>query len=102
MRKFCTSLRQHVTNVINFEKKKILPLPKKELKLHQDATECYIYVKWFSKKFAKDKNYQNVRDSCHSTGKYRDAAYSICNLKLNVPKEILVVFTTGQIMFTTL
>ena len=45
MRKFCTSLRQHVTNVINFEKKKILPLPKKELKLHQDATECYIYVK---------------------------------------------------------
>ena len=29
MKKFCTSLREHVTNVINFEKKKLLPLTKK-------------------------------------------------------------------------
>ena len=29
MKKFCTSLREHATNVINFEKKKILPLTKK-------------------------------------------------------------------------
>ena len=33
-------------------------LSKKELKLHQDATAYYICVKRFSKKFAKDKNYQ--------------------------------------------
>ena len=26
MKKFCTSLREHATNVINFEKKKMLPL----------------------------------------------------------------------------
>ena len=29
MKMFCTSLRKHATNVINFEKKKMLPLTKK-------------------------------------------------------------------------
>ena len=29
MKKFCTSLREHATNLINFEKKKKLPLTKK-------------------------------------------------------------------------
>ena len=53
MKNVCTSLREHATNVINFEKKKMLPLTKKELKLHQDATECYICGKRF---FANDKN----------------------------------------------
>ena len=37
--KFCISLTEHAPNVINFERKKMLPLTKKELKLHQDATE---------------------------------------------------------------
>ena len=32
MKKFCTSLREHATNVINFKKKEILPLTKQELK----------------------------------------------------------------------
>ena len=42
MKKFCTSLREHATNVINFEKKKILPLTKEELKSYQDAKVCYL------------------------------------------------------------
>ena len=29
MKKFCTSLKEHAANVINSEKKKILPLTKK-------------------------------------------------------------------------
>ena len=29
MKNFCTSLREHATNLINFEKKKMLPLTKK-------------------------------------------------------------------------
>ena len=44
------------------------------------------------KKLAKNKNYQKIRDHCHFTGKYRDAAHSICNLRFDVPKRILVVF----------
>ena len=33
MKNFSTSLREHAANVINFEKKKMLPLTKNELKL---------------------------------------------------------------------
>ena len=42
--------------------------------------------------FSKSVNYWRIRDNCHYTGKYRDAAHSICNLKLNVFNEIPVVF----------
>ena len=33
VKKFCSSLREHATNVINFEKKKILPLTKRRAKI---------------------------------------------------------------------
>ena len=39
MKKFCTSWRENATNVTNFEKKKILRLTRKDLKLHQDTTD---------------------------------------------------------------
>ena len=42
MKKFCTSLREHTKNIIDFEKKKMLPLTKEELKSHQDVKVCYI------------------------------------------------------------
>ena len=70
-------------------------LTKNELKLHQDATECYIKRKNFTGKFAKDKNHQKVEDHCHFTGRYRGAPHNICNLRFNVPSEILVVFHNG-------
>ena len=72
MKKFCSSLRKHTANVVNFKKKKMLPL-----KTHQDATACYFCGKSFPKKFAKDEDYRRVRDHCHFTGKYRYSAYSI-------------------------
>ena len=50
MKKVCISLTEYTTNVISFEKKKMVPLTKKELKLHQDETACYIYGKRFLKK----------------------------------------------------
>ena len=65
MKKFFSSLREHVTNVINFENKRILSLTKKELKLRI----CYIYRKKLMQKFAKDKNYHKVRGCCYFTGK---------------------------------
>ena len=83
--KFCTSLKEHAKNIIDSEKKKLLPLTKEELKSHQDAKVSYICGKGFLKKFANNKNYRKVRDYRHFTGKYRGAAHSICNLKFNVP-----------------
>ena len=34
MKKFCESLRENAKNIINFEKEKMLPLSKEELKSH--------------------------------------------------------------------
>ena len=51
MKKFCTSLREHATNVINFEKKNMLPLTEKELELHQDVTMLHLWKKILKKIF---------------------------------------------------
>ena len=48
------------------------------------------------KMFAKDKNYQKVKDHCHYTGKYRGAAHTINNERFNIPNEIPVVFHNGS------
>ena len=45
MKKFSESLREHMKNMINFEKKKKLPITKKELKLHQDANNYLVCEK---------------------------------------------------------
>ena len=81
MRKFCESLREHVKNIIDFEKETMLPLTKEELKSHQDV----ICEKRFLKKLANNKNYRKLVDHCHFTGKYRGAGHNICNLRFNVP-----------------
>ena len=92
MKKYFESLRQHLKNIIDFEKIKMLPLTKEELKSHQDSKVCYIFRKRFSKKLFDDNNYQKVRDHCQYTGKYRGTAHRLFNLKLNVPNEIPVFF----------
>ena len=45
---------------------------------------------------AFNKKYPKVRDHCHYTGKFREAAHSICNLRYKTPKEIPVVFHNGS------
>ena len=96
MKTFCESLGENAKNIIDFEKKKILPLTKEELKSYQDAKLCCTCLKRISKKLSKSINYWKVRDHCHYTGKYIGAAHSICNLKLHVPNEIPAVFHNGS------
>ena len=43
-----------------------------------------------------NKNYCEVKDHCHYTGKYRAAAHSICNLKYSILKSVAVVFHNGS------
>ena len=74
----------------------MLPLTKQELKPHQDARSCYICGKVILKKLSKSISYRIVRDHCHYTSKYRGAAHSACNLKLNEPNKIPVVFHNGS------
>ena len=91
MEKFCKDLREHSTKIINYEKKKIVPLTTKEKIYHNKQKLCYIHKKEFDNN-DNDKKQQKVRDHCHYTGKYRGAAHNICNLRYKLPKEIPVVF----------
>ena len=85
------SLREHAADVVNFEKKKMLSLRKKELKSHQDATQCQICSQKFTQKLSKDKNHGKIRNHCHFTCKCRGEAHSICNIRFNVLNEIHIV-----------
>ena len=46
---------------------------------------------------SKYKLYHKVRDHCHYTGKFRDAAHNICNLRYKIQKEIPVVLYNGSL-----
>ena len=102
MKKFCKDLKEHATRIINYEKKKIIPLTKEGKINYNDKKVCYICKKEFdtidttkSSSLEHKKNYK-VRDHCHYTGKYRGAAHNICNLRYKVPNEIPVVFHNGS------
>ena len=95
MKKFCQSLREHATKIINYEKKKMIPLTKKEEKKHNKQKVCYICKKEFDPDDSNKKHHK-VKDHCRYTGKYRGAAHNICNLRYRIPKEIPVVFHNGS------
>ena len=59
MKMLCDSLKEHANNISSCEKKKMLPLTKKELTPHEDAKECYICGKEIQTK-AKDIDYRKV------------------------------------------
>ena len=95
IKNFCLYLREHAAKIINYEKKEMIPLTKKEEKLHNKQKVCYICKKRFSTD-DNNKKYYKVRDHCHYTGKYSGAAHDVCNLRYKIPKEILVVFHNGS------
>ena len=83
MERFCKDLVDQAMQIINYEKKEMMPLTNKEKESHEKQKICYIC----EKEFCIDKNIENefklyhkVRDHGHYTGKYRGAAPSICNL----------------------
>ena len=57
MKKFCLDLIEHVTKIINYEKKKMIPLTKKEEKKHNKQKVCHICRKEFNTDDS-DKKYQ--------------------------------------------
>ena len=66
MKKFCKGLREHAIKIINYEKKKMIPLTIKEEIYHNKQKICYICKKEFDR---NDKKYYKVKDHCHYTGK---------------------------------
>ena len=90
MTKFCKDLREQATKIINYEKRDMIPLTKKDV---NNQKVCYICKKEFDK---SDKKHYKVRDHFHYTGKYRGAAHNICNLRYKIPKEIPIIFHNGS------
>ena len=74
MKKFCKDLRKHATKIINYGKKKMIPLTIKEEIHHNKQKICYICKREFDK---SDKKHYKVKDHCHYTGEYRGAAHNI-------------------------
>ena len=95
VKKFCLNLREQATKIINYEKKKMIPLTKKEEKHHNKQNICYICKKEFNTDDS-DKKHHKVKDHYHYMGKYRGAAHNICNLRYRIPKEIPIVFHNGS------
>ena len=63
MKKFCESLREHKKIIIDFEKRRILPLMKEELKSHQDVKNVIFVEKEASlNKRSKSINYWKVKN----------------------------------------
>ena len=91
MKTFWKSFREEAKNIIYFEKK-IVAVVKRRTKIKSRCKSILYSWKTNLRKALKSINNQRVRDHCHYTGKYRSAAYSIGNLKLNVPNEIPVAF----------
>ena len=95
MKKFCKDLREHATKTIDYEKKDMIPLTKKEEKHHNKQKVCYICKREFHTDNIDKKHYK-VKDHCHYTRKYSGAAHNICNLRYRIPKEIPIVFHNGS------
>ena len=84
MEMFCKDLRDQAIKIINYEKKKMIPLTDEEIEFYEKQKVCHIW----KKEFSTDKNDENIfkkyhkgRDHCHYTGKFIGAAHNICNLR---------------------
>ena len=86
-------LKEHVMKIINYEKKEVIPVTKEENRPYKEQEACHIC----EEKVCVDKDDENykskrkVKDHCHSTGKFRGAAHSKCNLNYKVPKDIPIL-----------
>ena len=79
--------------IIDYEKKKTMPLTKEENKSYKYQKACHIGKEKFcvDKDNEHYKNKRKFRDHCHYTGKFRGAAHSKCNLNYKVPKDIPII-----------
>ena len=90
---FINWLESDVKDIANIPYKE-KNLTKEEEEQFKQASECWICKEDFVDKVDKDGNKINgkVRDHCHYTGRYRGAAYNLCNLKYSKPKNVSVFF----------
>ena len=98
MEKFCKDLKDLAMEVVNYEKKEMIPLTYKEEKYYESCKFCHVCKKKFynNKDEKRYKKYHKVRDHDRYTGKFRDAAHSICNLRYAVQKKVPIISHIGS------
>ena len=94
MTRFCDDLKEHVNRITNYEMKPMDRLTEEE-ESNKNQEQCHICEKEFCTD--NNKEMRKVRDHCHYTGKYRDAAHSKCNLNYEIVKEVPVLFHNGSV-----
>ena len=75
MKTVCEFLREQVMKIIDFKKKKMKLLTKKQQDSYEYAKICNTCKEKLKNKYLKDKKNHQVRDHCYYTGEYRGAAY---------------------------
>ena len=85
MKNFCKDLREHATKIIDYEKKKMIPLTMKEKIYHNEQEICYICKKEFDK---SDKKHYKVRDHCHYTLSETIVIVIVIDCKLNFDSHV--------------
>ena len=95
-KRFCNDLKELPIEIINYEEKEMTILNDKKL-LFMKAEKYVIYAKKsFVMKIKYDISHK-VRDHCHFTGKFREAAHNIWNLRYKILKKVPVVFRNGSV-----
>ena len=98
-KKLCKDLKDQAMEIINYEKKEMIPLTYDENIYYEKKKYCHICKKkfWYDKENkSKYDVYHKVRDHCHYTGKFRGPTHNICNLRYKVQREIPVVLHNGS------
>ena len=67
----------------------------KRLIMTSEDEEIYYnsHICWICK---QELNTDKVRDHSHVTGKFRGSTHDICNIKLRIPRKILIIFDNLQ------
>ena len=82
--KWSFTQQEQINPIIKESFNKKLKMTIQNEKKYQDSQDCWICN--------KNLDETKVRDHCHITGKYRDAAHNQCNLKLKMPKKLNIIF----------
>ena len=87
IQKLCKELKTQAKEIIKYEKKKVIPLTNNEKEYYEKRKYCHICRKKFCYNGDDEKEYKlyhKIIDQRHYTGKFRDAAPNICNLRYKI------------------
>ena len=94
MTKLSRDLLKVGKEILNGEKKDMIPLTDDEKVKYEESKQCYLCDQSINsnKQSKYYMNYEKVIDHCHYTGKCRGASHSLCNLQYQEEIDIPVKY----------